>query len=92
MNNTSETNDMKILKGGSVLDNVSYLRRYINSSDRAFIFKDFTDTQLGVRTIQRYLIWLANEGMIDFRIQPREPNKIGSNLYEFAKMGYWDKK
>lgn len=85
-------NDMKILKGGSVLDNVSYLRRYINSSDRAFIFKDFTDTQLGVRTIQRYLIWLANEGMIDFRIQPREPNKIGSNLYEFAKMGYWDKK
>lgn len=85
-------NDMKILKGGSVLDNVSYLRRYINSSDRSFIFKDFTDTQLGVRTIQRYLIWLANEGMIDFRIQPREPNKIGSNLYEFAKMGYWDKK
>lgn len=84
-------NDMKVLKGGSVLDNVSYLRRYINPSDISFISKDFTDTQLGIRTIQRYLIWLANEGMIDFRIQPREPNKIGSNLYEFAKMGYWDK-
>ena len=84
-------NDIRILKGGSVLDNVSYLRRYINSSDRSFISRDFTDTQLGIRTIQRYLIWLANEGMIDFRIQPREPNKIGSNLYEFAKMGHWDK-
>lgn len=83
--------DIKILKGGSVLDNVSYLRRYINSSDRSFISKDFTQTQLGVRTIQRYLIWLANEGMIDFRIQPREPNRIGSNLYEFAKMGYWSR-
>ena len=83
--------DMKILKGCSVLDNMSYLRRYINSSDRSFISKDFTDTQLGVRTIQRYLIWLANEGMIDFRMQPRELNKIGSNLYEFAKMGYWSR-
>lgn len=83
--------DMKILKGGSVLDNISYLRRYINSSDRTFLSRDFSDTQLGIRTIQRYLIWLANEGMIDFRMQPREPNKIGSNLYEFAKVGYWNK-
>lgn len=91
MSNVNDISDMKVLKGGSVLDNVSYLRRYINSSDISFISKDFTDTQLGVRTIQRYLIWLANEGMIDFRMQPREPNKIGSNLYEFAKMGFWDK-
>ena len=89
MNNVS---DMKVLKGGSVLDNVSYLRRYINSSDRAFLSRDFSDTQLGIRTLQRYLIWLANEGMIDFRMQPRESNKIGPSLYEFAKKGYWDKK
>ena len=45
MNNVS---DIKTLKGGSVLDNVSYLRRYINSSDRSFISKDFTQTNLGI--------------------------------------------
>lgn len=78
-------------KSNSPLDLLFHIRDTINQSEQPLTFTDIESiTDIKIRTVQRYAMRLATERLVDFRVQPRDKNKIGRSGYEFARVGFWN--
>jgi len=68
------------------LDNLFNIRAIINDSKQPLIITDIVEiTGLSRRTVQRYAMRLATEGLVDFNVKNRGRNDVGGMGYEFMR-------
>jgi len=71
------------------LDNLFKIRDTINASQEPLTALEVSEiTGMKVRSMQRYLMRLATEGLISFKGNNR--GNVGGSGYIYARLGYWD--